>query len=72
MNLNELEDFVQDCISEHTEFRNRILYIYRNCADKIINSIIDNDTNFSKVDEIDFCKKSIKELLTDNFLNDAQ
>jgi len=72
MNLNELEDFVQDCISKNTDFRLRIIYLYRKCSDKITNSIIDNDINFSKVDEIDLCVKSIKELLTDKWLNDAQ
>lgn len=60
--MNELEDFVQKMITENPDYRNKIIYLYRQCADNIIDSVIDKNDNFSKKDEIESCIKSITEL----------
>jgi hypothetical protein len=62
MNTDELADFVQLMISDHPDYKNRIIDLYRKCVDNIINSIIDNSI-IDKKSEIESCVNSIKELV---------
>lgn len=62
MNTNDLEDFVISMLHKYPDYKNRIIVLYSKCSDRIVQSMIDNDVNFSKEDEIQKCYNDIKEL----------